>query len=114
MRVRGQKKGADVWLLTNVQEPQRLSLAQAAQLYRWQWENEGLFRTYQRTLAKVKLQSRTVRLIHREAEGSLLATQLLLAQGALAMPKAGAAGEAVACSPRKVLRAIRAERRGKP
>jgi hypothetical protein len=32
----------------------------------------------------VKLCSRTVRLVHREAEGSLLAVQLLLAQGAQA------------------------------
>lgn len=109
IRVRGKKKGNDVWLLTNVPPP-RLSAATAAQLYRWRWESEGLFRTYQRTLAKVKLHSRTVRLVHREAEGSLLATQLLLAQGALAMPRAGAAR---ACSPRKVLLAIREELQGK-
>ncbi len=109
IRVRGKKKGNDVWLLTNVRQPQRLSAATAAQLYRWRWESEGLFRTYKRTLAKVKLHSRTVRLVHREAEGSLLATQLLLAQGALAMPRAGAARAAVACSPRKVLLAIREE-----
>ena len=112
LRVRGKNKGHDVWLLTNVQDPHRLSVATAAQLYRWRWESEGLFRTYKRTLAKVKLQSRTVRLLHREAEGSMLATQLLLAQGALAIPRAGTAREAVACSPRKVLRAIRAELRG--
>ena len=30
--------------------------------------------------------SRTVRLVHREAEASMIATQLLLCQGALAMP----------------------------
>ena len=30
-------------------------------------------------LGKVKLQSRTVKLVHREAEGSLIALQLLLA-----------------------------------
>lgn len=112
LRVRGAKPRRDVWLLTNVHEPSRLAVATAAQLYRWRWESEGLFRTYKRTLAKVKLQSRTVRLVHREAEGSLLATQLLLAQGALAMPRAGQPGAAVACSPRKVLLAIRAELRG--
>jgi hypothetical protein len=112
LRVRGKKKGNDVWLLTNVPSP-RLSVATAAQLYRWRWESEGLFRTYKRTLAKVKLHSRTVRLVHREAEGSLLATQLLLAQGALAMPRAGAARGAVACSPRKVLLAIREELQAK-
>src|SRR5207302_6762900 len=40
IRVRGRKKGADVWLLTNVHELQRLSAATAAQLYRWRWESE--------------------------------------------------------------------------
>jgi hypothetical protein len=67
------------------------------------WSIEGFFRTYKRTLAQVKPRSRTVRLVHREAEGALLATQLLLAQGASAVrPPA-------ACSPRQVLRAIRDE-----
>jgi len=66
-------------------------------------------------LAKVKLQSRTVHLVHREAEGALLATQLLLAQGVRAMPQRLRAlpvrrqGKAVPrCSPRQVLLAIRA------
>jgi hypothetical protein len=92
-----------VWLATNVLQRQRLSARQAAQLYRWRWESEGFFRTYKRTLAQVKLHSRTVRLVHREAEGALLATQLLLAQGAKAVQPAAA------CSPRQVLRAIRDE-----
>jgi hypothetical protein len=72
-------KGA-VWLLTNVLDRQRLSAAQVAQIYRWRWQNEGLFRTYKRTLAKFKLTARSVRLLHREAEVSLLALQVLLAQ----------------------------------
>ena len=42
----------------------------------------GFFRTYKRTLKKVVLMSRTVRLVHREAEASMIATQLLLCQGA--------------------------------
>ncbi|MCI0356493.1 MAG: IS4 family transposase [Acidobacteria bacterium] len=100
IRVRSRKKRGDVWLLTNVLKAQRLPAATAARYYRWRWENEGLFRTYKRTLAKVKLGSRTLRLIHREAEGSLLATQLLLAQGVRA--------RSASCSPRKVLLAIRA------
>ena len=54
----------------------------AGQFYPWRWENEGLFRTYKRTVSKVKLVSRTVRLVHRELEGSLLAVQLMLAQAA--------------------------------
>jgi hypothetical protein len=77
VRVRGPK--ADVWLLTNVLDPRELNHRQIAQLYRWRWRNEGLFRHYKRMLAKVKLQSRTVKLVHREAEGSLIALQLLLA-----------------------------------
>ncbi len=76
LRVRGDK--ADVWLLTSL-GPDTLSSGQMAQIYRWRWRNEGLFRSYKRTLDKVKLRHRTVALIHREAEGSLLALQLLLA-----------------------------------
>lgn len=77
VRVRGPK--ADVWLLTNVLDPRELNHRQIGQLYQWRWRNEGLFRYYKRMLAKVKLQSRTVALVHREAEGSLIALQLLLA-----------------------------------
>jgi hypothetical protein len=86
LRLRGPK--ADVWLLTNVVERRRLSRKQAGQLYRWRWRNEGLFRTYKQTVRKVKLASRTVRLVHREAEASLLAVQILLAHGAWALQSA--------------------------
>ena len=52
--------------------------------------------------------SRTVRLIHREAEASMIATQLLLCQGALAMPAPSSRERIlVMCSPRKVLLEIR-------
>jgi hypothetical protein len=77
LRIKGPK--ADVWLLTSVLDRQQLSHATAGQLYRWRWRNEGLFRDYKRMLGKVKLSSRTVALVHREAEGSMLALQLLLA-----------------------------------
>jgi hypothetical protein len=116
LRVRGKKKKNDVWLLTNVLERKRLSLATAAKFYRWRWENEGQFRAYKRTLAKVKMVSRGVRLVHREAEGSLLALQLMLAQAILAQ-RAGAKVTKVAtettCSPRQVLLAIRDEMYGR-
>jgi Transposase DDE domain len=121
IRIRGQKKKQDVWLLTNVLEPKCLSAVSASKFYRWRWENEGQFRAYKRTLAKVKMVSRTVRLLHREAEGSMLALQLMLAQGVLAMkPRKERSKEPEAvCSPRKTLLAIRAEmygslRRGHP
>lgn len=108
IRLRG-KKRRDVWLLTNVLESGRLSAEAAGRYYRWRWENEGLFRTYKRTLGKVKLLSRTVRLVHREAEGALLATQLLLAQGVRALPPSGPPTAPQRCSPRQVLLVIRRE-----
>jgi hypothetical protein len=114
IRVRGRrtKKGNryDVWLLTNILDPKRLSAEQAGRYYRQRWESEGLFRTYKRTLGKVKLQSRTVRLVHREVEGTLLGTQLLLALGARAVSGARTdKAEAAQASARKVLRVIREE-----
>ena len=105
--VRSPRYKADVWLATSVLEEQRLPLATAAQFYRMRWENEGFFRTYKRTLGKVKLLSRTVGLIHREVEGSLLAVQLLLAQGAEAVLLLGRKG--AVSSPRQTLRLIRQE-----
>jgi hypothetical protein len=105
IRSRGKK---DVWLMTNVFEAAQLSLASASRFYRWRWRNEGLFRTYKRTLGKVKLMSRTVAMVHREAEGSLLAVQLLLAHGALTVP-AAASAEPVLPSARNILLEIRAE-----
>jgi hypothetical protein len=103
----------DVWLLTDVLDPARLSAATAAKFYRWRWRNEGLFRTYKRVLNKVKLSSRTVGLVHREAELSLLATQLLLAHADLALrPATEAAAGAPVLSPRRVLIEIRRELRG--
>lgn len=56
----------------------------------------------------MKVLGRTVAQVHREAEGSLLATQLLLAQGALALESAGRV-RIVLPSARKVLWEIRAE-----
>ena len=107
LRLRGRCRRKDVWLLTNVLNAEQLTFEQASRYYRWRWENEGLFRTYKRTLAKVKLLSRTVCLIHREADASLLATQLLLAQGVRAV--SGDRGRRLPrpCSPRRVLLAIR-------
>lgn len=99
VRVRGDK--VDVWLLTSL-DKNTLSTSQVAQIYRWRWRNEGFFRTYKRTLEKVKLQHRTVALVHREAEGSLLAVQLLLAMTALQQANTGG-------SPRRMLLKIRGE-----
>jgi hypothetical protein len=101
----------DVWLLTNILDPAKLSLATASKFYRWRWRNEGIFRTYKRTINKMKLSSRTVRLVHREAEASLLAVQILLAHADLALrPREAVEGPVI--SPRKVLIEIRRELNG--
>jgi hypothetical protein len=94
--------------MTNVLDAQRLPRPSAGRFYRWRWRNEGLFRTYKRTLQKVKLMSRTVAMAHREAEGSLLAVQLLLAQGARALPTPSNAVMPMS-SARKVLVEVRME-----
>jgi hypothetical protein len=107
LRRKGKGK-ADVWLMTNVLDSERLSRETASKFYRWRWRNEGLFRSYKRTLGKVKLLGRTVVQVHREAESSLLAVQLLLAHGALALAKDGDAGRRLP-SVRQVLVEIRAE-----
>jgi hypothetical protein len=107
--IRSPRTKQDIWLLTNVEDPQRLPLELAGLFYRWRWENEGFFRTYKRTMKKLKLMSRTVRLAHREAEASMIATQLLLCQGALAMPAVREEMSPVLCSPRRVLLEIREE-----
>jgi len=105
------KAKRDVWLLTDILDPTRLSKATAAKFYRWRWRNEGVFRIYKRTINKLKLSSRTVRLVHREAEASLLALQILLAHADLALRPKQTAGEVV-ISPRKVLIEIRRELNG--
>jgi hypothetical protein len=103
----------DVWLLTNVEDARRLPTEVASQFYRRRWENEGFFRTYKRMLKKVKLSSRTLRGARREAEGSMIATQLLLCQGALAMQVSCTKNETPAmCSPRNVLLEFRRTLRG--
>jgi hypothetical protein len=108
-RGKGPKRAIDVWLLTDV-GADRMSLTQAGSFYRLRWENEGLFRSYKRTLKKVHLTGRTVRSVHREAYGSLLACQLLLAQGAWALKGARDRTSAVVpCSTRQAILAVRKE-----
>jgi hypothetical protein len=81
--VRGQTRKKDVWLVSDVLEGEKLPLEMASRFYKMRWENEGYFRTYKQTLKKVKLAGRTVRAVHREALGAMLAVQVLLAQGAI-------------------------------
>jgi hypothetical protein len=107
IRVRGKKK-QDVWLLTDVLDRQQLGRRRAAEIYRQRWQVEGVFRTYKRTLPKVKLCSRTEALVYREAEVSLLGLQLLLAQAA-SPRRVGGVTVLVAGSPRGTLLRIRGE-----
>lgn len=108
-RADAERPRADVWLLTNVPRD-GLSAAGAAHFYRLRWENEGLFRTYKRTLAKVRLVGRTIRATHREAYAAMLACQLLLAQGARAVQgRRDGRGRPAVCSPRQALLATRTE-----
>ena len=107
-RTKKESEYYDVWLLTSVLEKRRLPFSAASRYYRWRWENEGYFRSYKRTLSMMKLSSRTVSLVHREAEGSMLATQLLLAITAAALPRCSAE-EAPKGSPRKAVLEFRKE-----
>jgi Transposase DDE domain len=107
LRVSSSTGKSEVWMVTNVPGG-RLTREQAGRFYRMRWESEGFYRTYKRTLAKIKLSSRTVKTVHREAQGSLLAAQLLLAMGAFAVAVV-AKNRSAQSSPRGVLRLIRAE-----
>lgn len=107
LRLKARKKTNDVWLVTNVLDATRLTVAAAGKYYRMRWENEGYFRTYKQTLKKVTLRGRTVAAVHREVLGSMLAVQVLLAQGvagALALGRKQAATSA-----RQLLMLVRRE-----
>lgn len=104
----GGEKGHDVWLLTSVLDSTQLSHRQAAEIYRWRWRIEGVYRTYKRTLARLKLWSRTEALVYREAEVSLLALQLLLLLS-VGHRRQGAAVVIVMGSPRQTLLRLRGE-----
>ena len=106
LRVRG--KHGDVWLLTNVLDRKQLSRKSAARIYRWRWRNEGLFRDYKRLLKKTKLYGRTLKQVHREAEGALVALQMLLLLAAQPAT-AGQPGKLVLDSPRRTLLRLRGE-----
>jgi hypothetical protein len=119
LRVRDRARKHDVWLATNVPQVEKLSAEAAGHCYKMRWGSEGFFRAYKRTLGKVKLVSRTVRLVHREAEGSLLAVQLLLAQAGQARllyghaREAGSARELVLAVRREMRECCRGKRRGR-
>src|SRR4051812_18455555 len=89
IRVASPERKHDVWLVTDVLDPRRLSAESAGRLYRMRWESECFFKTYKRVVKDIRLVSETTVMVAREAEGALLACQLLLAQGALALKAGG-------------------------
>lgn len=109
--IREKRRKVDVWLATNVMDAERLSVEQAGKFYRMRWENEGLFRSYKRTMKKVKLQSKTLSLLKKELQGSLIAVQLMLAMGTYAIMQKNKRGAKVA-SVAKIAKAIRNEMTG--
>jgi hypothetical protein len=111
IRVAGRKRKNDVWLVTNVMDPKRLPVELAGRFYRMRWESECFFRTYKRVVKDVRLVSQTAPMVAREAEISLLACQLLLGQGALALKAGGkrAGRDELKCGAAEVLREIRRE-----
>jgi hypothetical protein len=119
LRVRDMARKYDVWLATNVLQADKLSVETAGHFYKMRWSNEGFFRAYKRTLSKVKLVSRTVALVHREAEGSLLAVQLLLAQAGQARllyghgSEAGSVRQLVLLVRQEIARQCQNKRRGR-
>jgi hypothetical protein len=111
IRVAGRKRKNDVWLVTNVLDPQRLPTELAARFYRMRWESECFFRVYKRVVKDVNLVSQTTTMLAREAELSLLACQLLLGQGAVALKVGGkrSGRDDLKCSAAGVLRETRRE-----
>jgi hypothetical protein len=105
--IKGKTKKKDVWLATNVLAKDRLTVEMAGKFYRMRWENEGYFRTYKQTLKKVKLSGRTVKAVHREVLGSMLAVQVLLYQGAVGAILLGK--KKAASSARQLLLLVRRE-----
>ena len=107
LRIAAKKKKKDVWLVTNVLVPKRLTVEMAGKYYRMRWENEGFFRSYKHTLNKVNLSGRTVATVHREVLGSMLGVQLLMTQGLAAAVASGK--QQVALSVRKLVLLARRE-----
>ena len=71
MRIRLGK--TDMWLLTSVLEPTRLTLGQAEQFYRMRWGVEVEIRGLKQTLDRAKLRCRNDRRVLAELDWSILA-----------------------------------------
>lgn len=95
----------DVYLLTDVLDPARLTDAEATLLYAMRWGEEVFFRTYKQTLQRRRLLSRTPATCTAEAQWTFLGLWLL---GLMTASRALArGGDPVRCSAAKARDAVR-------
>ena len=80
IRVASRKRKNDVWLVTDVLDPRRLSAESAGRLYRMRWESECFFKTYKRVIKDVCLVSETTVMVGAGGRG--LAAGVPVAAGA--------------------------------
>ncbi len=104
LRLTGKK--ADVWLLTDVLNSKELSHATASMFYRWRHGGTRVCFAPTNGRSAVSSFGRTVAQVHREAEGSLLAVQILLAHATWELRHHGEPEE-IHVSARRVLVLIR-------
>ena len=75
--IRAKHKGATVYLITNVLDPQRLPRAAAGRLYRLRWGVEVFYRSFKQTLQKRKMFSTSPRMARLELTWSLIGLLVL-------------------------------------
>jgi hypothetical protein len=103
------RRREDIYLLTNVFEPERLSDEMAAEFYRRRWGVEVFYRSFKQTLEQRKLRSGSPDLAKEELHWSLTALLLLGLMGvdALANKKRDPSRLSVAAALREVRLAMR-------
>ena len=69
IRVASRKRKNDVWLVTDVLDPQLLSAKSAGRLYRMRWESECFFKTYKRVVKDISLVSETTEMVGAGSRG---------------------------------------------
>ena len=85
--------GRQTWhLVTSVLDPQRLSDADVAEIYRHRWGVEVFFRHFKQTFGRAKLRSHKAENIACEAEWSLLGLWAMLLYAQIQRRRAGVSG----------------------
>jgi hypothetical protein len=107
------RKGKPVYLLTNVDDPTRLSRRMAGDFYRARWDIEVEFRGLKQTMGHRKVLARTPEPGEMELAAKLVGMVLLLLHGALVMG-AKVTRLSLAKALRAIRRAIEAVRHGEP